>query len=134
MPPLTPLADLADLAELADRPRAAETPLVVVALCAAWCGTCRDFRPAFERIANARPGIVFAWADIEDDAEFVGDIDVDNFPTLAVMRAGVVLHFGVTLPHEAVVARLIDALSGAPLRPAPGVPDEVRALAAQLSR
>ncbi|MCK2127559.1 thioredoxin family protein [Thauera aromatica] len=128
MPPLTPLADLAD------RPRAAEAPLVVVALCAAWCGTCRDFRPAFERIAGARPGIVFAWADIEDDAELVGDIDVDNFPTLAVMRGGVVLHFGVTLPHEAVVARLIDALASAPLRPAPGVPDEVRALAAQLSR
>jgi thioredoxin reductase (NADPH) len=95
--------------------------LVVVSLCAAWCDTCNEFRAAYERIAKARPQIAFVWLDIEDDAAIAGDIDVENFPTLAVYRGGVPLHFGVSLPHESTVLRLIDALaqSGSALRHAP---------------
>jgi thioredoxin reductase (NADPH) len=101
--------------------------LVVVALCAAWCDTCTQFRAAYERIAQARPQIAFVWLDIEDDAEVAGDIDVENFPTLAIYRNGEPLHFGVSLPHETTVGRLVDALadSGQPIADAP---DEVAAL------
>ena len=84
--------------------------LVVVSLCAAWCDTCNEFRAGFERIASARPQCVFVWLDIEDDADIAGDIDVENFPTLAVFRDGRPAYFGVSLPHESTVLRLIDAL------------------------
>jgi thioredoxin 1 len=80
----------------------------VVTLCAAWCDTCTEFREAFERIAAARPETLFIWLDIEDDAEICGDIDVENFPTLAIYRGGMPLHYGVSLPQEGTVARLID--------------------------
>lgn len=113
--------------------RLAEAALVVIAFCANWCGTCRDFRPVLERIAHERPQILFAWADIEDDAALVGDIDVENFPSLAVFRAGEVLHYGVSLPHEAVVARMIDALAAHGVRAQAGVPPEVSALASRLA-
>ena len=83
---------MSDAAALPGHPRLATSPLVVLALCADWCGTCRDFRQMLDRLARARPEIVFAWADIEDDAELVGDIDVESFPTLAVFRAGQALH------------------------------------------
>lgn len=120
--------------ELPGNTRIADAALVVVAFCANWCGTCREFRPVLERIANARPEILFAWADIEDHAELVGDIDVENFPSLAVFRAGSVLHYGVSLPHEAVVARMVDALSVQPPARAADAPPEVRALAERISR
>lgn len=80
----------------------------VVALCAAWCDTCTEFRGTLERIASARPEMLFVWLDIEDDAAVCGDIDVENFPTLAVYRGGALLHYGVSLPQEGTVARLVD--------------------------
>ena len=85
--------------------------LVVVALCAAWCDTCAQFRGAFDRLAAARQDAAFVWLDIEDDAGPVGDIDVDNFPTLAIFRGASPVHFGVSLPHETTIARLLDALA-----------------------
>jgi thioredoxin 1 len=106
--------------------------LVVVSLCAAWCDTCTQFRAAYERLAQARPLATFVWLDIEDDAAIAGDVDVENFPTLAIYRGGAPLHFGVSLPHETTVGRLIDALAdGAP--PRADVPDEVAELPAQFT-
>lgn len=123
LPLLTPVA------ALPGHPRLATSPLVVLALCADWCGTCRDFQQMLDRLARARPEIVFAWADIEDDAELVGDIDVESFPTLAVFRAGQTLHYGVSLPQEGLVARTIDTLAARPPQPARDMPDAVAALA-----
>ena len=94
-----------------------ERPLTVIALCAAWCRTCEEFQPAFERIAAERPASRFVWLDIEDDAEIVGDIDVENFPTIAVYDASGLLHFGVSLPHEGVVRRLVEAMGREPRQP-----------------
>jgi thioredoxin reductase (NADPH) len=101
--------------------------IVVVALCAAWCDTCTEFRAAFERIAAARPDVLSIWLDIEDDAAICGEIDVENFPTLAIYRGSSLLHYGVSLPQEATVARLIDAMLQ-PRRALPGAPEGVRAL------
>jgi thioredoxin reductase (NADPH) len=95
--------------DLADRMRDSSS-LVVVCLCAAWCDTCTAFRASFERIAEARPREVFVWLDVEDDSEICGDIDIENFPTLAVYRGGRLLHYGVSLPQEGSVARLVDEL------------------------
>jgi thioredoxin reductase (NADPH) len=87
---------------------AAGTMPLVVALCAAWCDSCNEFRTTFERIAQARPEMCFLWLDIEDDSEICGDIDIENFPTLAIYRGAGLLHYGVSLPLEGTVTRLID--------------------------
>ena len=112
---------------------AGDARLVVVSMCAAWCDTCNEFRVAYERIARSRPECAFVWLDIEDDAAIAGDIDVENFPTLAIYRGSAPLHFGVSLPHETTVGRLVDALadSGQPLADAP---DEVAALPESFQR
>ncbi len=106
-----------------DRSRIADafehaSQVVVVALCAAWCETCNVFRTDYERLAASRPDVAFMWLDIEDDADVAGDIDVENFPTLAIFRGRVPLHFGVSLPHATSIGRLVDALATqhAPLR------------------
>ena len=50
---------------------------------------------------------MFVWLDVEDDAAVCGDIDIVNFPTLAIFRGESLLHYGVSLPAEGNVARLI---------------------------
>jgi thioredoxin 1 len=87
--------------------------MIVVCLCAAWCDTCTEFRVAFDRIAGRHPDMRFVWLDIEDDSDLCGDIDVENFPTLAIYRGDALLHFGVSLPQEGTVARLVDAMAAA---------------------
>ena len=56
--------------------------------------------------------MLFLWLDIEDDNELCGDIDIENFPTLAIYRGTRLLHYGVSLPQEGTVARLIDSIVG----------------------
>ena len=106
--------------------------VVVVVLCAAWCDTCTEFRAAFERIAATRPEVLSVWLDIEDDAAICGDIDVENFPTLAIYRGATLLHYGISLPQEGAVARLLDEMAGRrdavrdALEPVLALPDALR--------
>ncbi|QOY96152.1 thioredoxin family protein [Massilia sp. UMI-21] len=83
--------------------------LVVACLCAAWCGTCSSYRATFEELALRHPDKTFVWIDIEDQADIVGDLDVDNFPTLLVQRGDTVAFFGTMLPDGAVADRLVHA-------------------------
>lgn len=84
---------------------------LVVCLCAAWCDTCEQFKTTFARLARSDPDASYLWIDIEDDSELVGDVDIENFPTIAVYRARVPVFFGVTLPQESVVSRTLVALA-----------------------
>ena len=101
--------------------------LLVVCLCAAWCKTCSEFRDTFDRLAQADPGARYAWLDVEDDSALVGDIEIENFPTLAVFRGAVPLFYGVTMPQEGVVARTLASLNQ-PDRDAVAVPGEIAGL------
>ena len=80
---------------------------IVACLCADWCGTCALYRATFEQIAARRPDQVFVWIDIEDQSDVVGDLDVDNFPTLLIQRGETVAFFGTVLPDQALVERLV---------------------------
>jgi thioredoxin 1 len=84
--------------------------LLVACFCAAWCDTCEIYRPRFEALARARPQHGFAWIDIEDHAEFLGDEDVENFPTLLIQSDKAVLFYGPMLPHIGHLERLLDSL------------------------
>ena len=73
--------------------------LDVVCLCAAWCGTCGTYADTFRALQAALPGHRYRWIDIEDEADLVGDIDVETFPTLLVAHQGQVLFAGPVLPR-----------------------------------
>jgi thioredoxin 1 len=100
---------------------------LVVCLCAEWCDTCREFRDRLRRIAEADPAGLYVWLDIEDESTLVGDLDIENFPTLAVFRQGEPLFYGVTLPQEGVVQRTLLALREADARTV-AVPEPIAAL------
>lgn len=71
---------------------------IVACLCAAWCDVCTAYRVKFEEFAAHQPECLFLWIDIEDQAELVGDIKVENFPTLLIQQHNLVTFFGTMQP------------------------------------
>ena len=114
-----------------------EPPLLVACLCAQWCRTCDTYRDTLVQVRAALPpgaAARFLWVDIEDESELVGDLDIEDFPTLLLARGDHVLFFGPLLPHAQTLDRLLrGALAGdlPPLSAAALAPD-VRALPARL--
>ena len=86
----------------------------VACLCAAWCVACREYGATFAALA-AQFGreADFAWIDIEDDADALGDLDIENFPTLLIADAAGARFFGPVMPQASSAERLIrGALEG----------------------
>lgn len=92
---------------------------LVACLCAAWCGTCRDYRAGFAALAAQFPDTAFRWVDVEDDADVLNsadsahrgiDLDIENFPTLLIFNQGKVVFFGPMLPQHSLLERTFRAL------------------------
>lgn len=90
--------------------------VVVSCLCAEWCYTCAEYRPGFLALGNKFPGVEFRWVDIEDQADEVGDLEVENFPTIRVTRGEEVLFHGTQLPIHSHLERLLIELLPRPGR------------------
>ncbi|MEO5796492.1 MAG: thioredoxin family protein [Rhodoferax sp.] len=109
------------------------TPALWVAcLCADWCGSCRDYQERFEQVARAFSGAQFVWVDIEDQADVVDPIEVDNFPTVLVVVDGAVRFFGSITPQMETLQRLVQAQMETP--PGSLADPAVTALAQRLRR
>ncbi|MBG9388533.1 thioredoxin family protein [Caenimonas aquaedulcis] len=92
----------------------------VICLCAEWCGVCRQWRTIFDEAARTHPAIHFSWIDVEDEADAMGDVDVETFPTVLVARGATPLFFGPVQPSGAQLTRLIESLkagSGTAVKP-----------------
>ena len=92
--------------------------LMVSCLCAEWCDTCVEYRPGFLALAEKFPDAKFRWIDIEDEADEVDDLEVENFPTIRVTRTQgelrEVLFHGTLLPIHAHLERLLVELFSRP--------------------
>lgn len=80
---------------------------MIACLCAAWCGSCRDYEIAFTQLAARHPQTRFVWIDIEDEADVVGDFDVDDFPTLLIQHGTTVTFFGAIEPDIRQAERIL---------------------------
>jgi thioredoxin 1 len=89
-------------------------PLWLACLCAAWCRTCTDYAPVLAAVAAeiqaAAPGLCVRWIDIEDEADLVGDCDIETFPTIALVDERTVRFFGPLTPQPETLRRLLRAL------------------------
>lgn len=119
-----------DLAALRARLSSSPSPWLVACFCAAWCDTCEQYKPKLEALASALPQHVFAWIDIEDHAELLGDEDVENFPTLLVQIGSRVVFYGPMLPHIGHLERLLESVDETSAAVATPLPDLPRLLAA----
>ena len=124
---LVPGTDLTTL-----RTRLGTTPesWLVACFCAAWCDTCEQYKPKLEALADALPQHVFAWIDIEDHAELLGDVDVENFPTLLVRIGSRVVFYGPMLPHIGHLERLLESVNADSPAVNTELPDSPKLLAA----
>src|SRR3569832_604549 len=107
----------------------------VIALCAEWCNVCRVWRAAFNDSAAARPDMHFAWVDVEDEADAMGDVDIETFPTVLVGRGSEPFFLGPVQPQAAQLARLLASLKHAGTDDAlsrPAVSEEALPLLARL--
>lgn len=102
--------------------RAPDSLTWVVCLCADWCGLCRDYQAVFAQMAARYPAFRFAWLDIEEEAELVGDIDVETFPTVLLADAQGTRFFGPLMPQAHTLSRLLDSLQSDSLQVAPHAP------------
>ena len=93
-------------------------PIAVLCFCAAWCDTCKEYQPKFEMLSARYPDTNFVWIDIEDHPLLLGDEDVENFPTIAILHGNDVRFMGTILPHIEHLDRLIQAMQ------APGKPQD----------
>ena len=90
----------------------------VICLCAEWCGACREWRDVFMQVAAAHPQLRFAWVDVEDEAEAMGDVDIETFPTILIAREDRPLFLGPLQPSAGQLTRLIASLrDNAPASP-----------------
>lgn len=87
--------------------------LRVACLCAAWCHVCSGWREEFEATLRAA-GVAARWIDIEDEEDLLGPIEVDDFPTLLVVREGQPVWFGVIAPRAEALLRRLAAAGASP--------------------
>jgi thiol-disulfide isomerase/thioredoxin len=98
-----------DVAAIGEALSARPQGRLVACLCAEWCGTCRDYLVALTTLAARHPEDCFVWIDIETHADRLGDIDIENFPTLLVqpVAGGDPQFYGTVLPHIEVLERML---------------------------
>jgi thiol-disulfide isomerase/thioredoxin len=107
--------------------------LLVVCLCAHWCGTCRDYQAVFVGAQGRFQALArFDQIDIEDEAELLDDVEIENFPTLLIARGERVLFFGTITPDAQTLARLIAGAHAGALDP-PASPPPILALARRVT-
>ena len=102
-----------------------------VCLCAAWCGVCREWLPLFRELSKQYPHVRFAYVDVEDEDETMGDVDIETFPTLLVARGTQVMYLAPIPPMASKFGPLMARLQAQP-NPDPGVPGDADALLERL--
>jgi thiol-disulfide isomerase/thioredoxin len=112
----------------------------IACLCAAWCHLCDEYRPMLQALAAefARAGVRahWHWVDIEDEADLVGDLDVETFPTLVIADDAQVRFAGPVTPQRETLQRLLRStvLEAVPDATWPRAAPEVQAFATGLRR
>lgn len=104
----------------------------VACLCAAWCRTCESYQQTFEAACAELPqdSLRVRWIDIEDEADLIGDLDIETFPTLLIADDQQVRFAGPLTPQPETLRRVLRAHLDDP-RATVAAP-EMQALAARL--
>ena len=65
---------------------------VVVQYSAGWCGNCKIMKPKFKKMATENENVTFVIADAENFPESRKLAKVDNLPTFATFKNGVLVN------------------------------------------
>ncbi len=84
----------------------ASNEIVLVQFSASWCGNCRIMKPKFKKMASENENIPFLVVDAELFTESRKLANVDNLPTFAAFKNGVLVNQTQTNKAE-VLAELV---------------------------
>lgn len=89
--------------------------MLVVCLCAEWCGVCRDYLERFDAVGKLiqadYPSARFVWLDVEDEADFLHPLDVENFPTVLIGLGDAALFWGPITPQMTTLERMVRTIA-----------------------
>ncbi len=89
--------------------------MLVACLCAAWCDVCSNYRNSFEQVQAALrqdvPQARFIWLDIEDEADLLHPLDVEDFPTVLIALGDTACFYGPLTPQAQTLERLVRSLA-----------------------
>ncbi|POS01606.1 thioredoxin family protein [Flavobacterium croceum] len=85
----------------------AQNEVVVVQYAASWCGNCRIMKPKFKVLAAQHENIPFLIVDAEQFPESRKLAKVDNLPTFATFKNGVLVNQAQTNKAE-VLTELVN--------------------------
>lgn len=85
----------------------ASNEVVVVQYAASWCGNCRIMKPKFKLLASQNENIPFLIVDAEKFPESRKLAKVDNLPTFATFKNGVLVNQTQTNKAE-ILAELVN--------------------------
>ena len=85
----------------------ASNEVVVVQYAASWCGNCRIMKPKFKLLASQNENIPFLIVDAEKFPESRKLAKVDNVPTFATFKNGVLVNQTQTNKAE-ILAELVN--------------------------
>ena len=65
--------------------------IVLIDWWAPWCGPCRAFAPAYEKVAEANPDVTFGKINTDEEQELAAAFNIRSIPTLMIFRDKVLL-------------------------------------------
>ncbi len=88
-------------------------PVDIACLCAEWCDLCAQYKAVIAQIsaefAQDAPATRWHWIDIEDEADLLGDVDIETFPTIVIVDPDSVRFAGPLTPQAETLRRLLRA-------------------------
>lgn len=81
----------------------ANNDTVVVQYSASWCGNCRIMKPKFKMLASQNDNVPFVMVDAEQFPESRKLAKVDNLPTFATFKKGVLVNQTQTNKLEVLI-------------------------------
>ena len=65
--------------------------LIVIDCFATWCGPCKAIKPVLDKLSAELTDVTFVAVDIDNNTEFVRDMNVRSVPTLLFFKGGSVV-------------------------------------------
>jgi thioredoxin 1 len=82
--------------------------MVVVDYWAEWCGPCKTFGPAFEKVSEDFPDVVFAKVDTQNEQEIASWFQIRSIPTLMIFREKVIVFSQPGALPEGALREIVD--------------------------
>lgn len=76
---------------------------------AVWCGPCQRVSPLVDSIAEENPQYLVGKINVDEEQQLAQMFDVENIPTLIVMKNGKVVHRAVGSRPKAQILAMLES-------------------------